>query len=867
MVSLSPLQDLTVDEIFQRHLVRQIQKLYSEYLDQVGQAKHDLHTLVGAKYRDLIRIAEEVDQMSLQSSQIDSSLTDLSYRRSNHVQFGNCASSRFDANVRLAKAKQARSLLQTTILNNVINNQIIGYDLKLRSNAVTSTAALVHLAKLYHTVSSAFLTTLNSNPDMLKNFSTLRANFVTHLELKISQYCSNVPIGDLSSHNLILKPGSSWAEFQNSDFADAFDEDDLEELEDWVNYGLSTLNTSFVPQSLPIVNLLVAYLIVNSDDEKIGTTEKLAEHIISLRFQYFRKQLKSLIETEESRVNDLNFLAIFSYIENTCLIIRKCFVGDAFHEIRSRLIGLKSWNPADLLGFHNWMDLQLISFPRDRYTALSPNFLSADHPLLVAFISYLELFLPEVVTNITEVNDDLGATRKLQIFHNAVSSLRLVEILALQVGIESMAVAVVSQKQLFPRLQDIVISSIEDIVLRHQSVLATDIVPLLKQPISPTLAHEPFTFEFVSAIDTDVGAYINGVINVASVNDTLQSHVKSESIHSLFKQWLASQRSLLALMSSQSETRSRLAKILNTSSAGASSLELWGSFSLASVSEKFDSTTSSLQLSLLKELSDFKQALSEHLVTHKDSRNAEVVFFLLTLVLILRKNLDSLQLPNSNLETDIDNEVKLLYKMAFESLLSVESSLSPHNVLRNQLISKSAFDGPSIPTAPQMLVYSMMNHLASKLLQSVNFSESELYVLYSDDVFEKIFVEIKNKWIRENLVGGIDASKFSHEAVEIESHKIQADLEKPEENMSHDISKSPELLVAQVRQLFANAVFLLHFTQKTSISSSNVASLAKEYETFCADTALEESVIENIVRGVSAFYQAGKETYMPLLLT
>lgn len=865
-VSLPTLKDLSVDELFQQHLVRVIQKLYAEYLAQVGQAKHDLHALVGAKYRDLIRIAEEVDQMNLQSSQIDSSLADLSYRRSNYAQFGSSASSKFDAKVRLAKAQQARKLLQTTILNNVINNQIIGYDLKLRSNAVPSTAALVHLAKLYHTVSSAFRTTLDANPHMLKNFLRLRANFVNYLEEKISQYSSNVSISDLSSPHLILKQANSWVECQSLDFADAFDEDDLEELDDWDTLGLNSLGTGFVPQSLPISNLIVGYLIVNCDNEDIGTTEKLAERIISLRYKYFTNQLRLLIESQSSRISDLNFLAIFSYIENTCQIIRKYLVEDGFLEIQSRLTGLKSWNPAGLLGFHNWMDLQMISFPKDKFTALSQKFLSPDHPLLIAFASYLISFLPRVITTIEEGNDGYGATCKLQFFHNAIASLRKLEILTLQVDMKSMAAAIVSQSQLLPELQDVVLSSVEEIILRCQSLLATGIVPLLNQTESTIPDHEPFTLEFVSTIDTDVGSYIDGVINVASVNDTLQSHAKTNSIHSRFKDWLALQRSLLTLISPQSDVRSRLEKLLKKNSGDSSNFELWGEFSLDSVSDKFDSMSISLKSSLLKKLSEFKQALTNRLTSEVDVINEDLIFFLLTLILILRKNLAILDLPESHLEADIDNEVIILYRKAFDCLLSIDSSLNPKNVLSNQSISNSAYDGVSIPTAPQMLVYSMMNQLASRLLHSDKFSENELYLLYSDDIFRDKFVEVKNIWIRENLLNEIDVSYFTDGA---ELPNTPLDLEKQKGATSECNLEPLKLLVAQVRQLFANAVFLLQFTEDDPILSSGTTldTLTKKFEAMCLDVALEESVVENIVRGVTAFYQAGKEIYMPLLLT
>ncbi|RKP30567.1 hypothetical protein METBISCDRAFT_27301 [Metschnikowia bicuspidata] len=887
LAELSSLRDLSVDELFEQHLVRLIQTLFVDYKAQVQQAKEGLHKLVGEKYRDLIRIAEDVNQMSLESSQIDIRLTDLSYRHSNHVQFGSCPTSNFDAKFRASNAKHARESLQTTILNNIINNKLIGFDLKLKTNAVPSTAALVHLAKLYHTVSTAFETTLCWHPHIALNFEKLRFNFVTFLEEKMACYSSNAPIGDIALNNLLLHSSLKRTQQYSLDFVEvSFDEDDFEEPVEWDHLGMPSLDIGFVPQSLRITNLFVAYIIVTCTNRALNSTKKLAERFIFLRHAYFSKQLNTLMESKHDH-KDINFLAIFSFIENTSLLLGKYLIGTGFNDIKAKLLALRTWDPADILGFHNWIDMQLVSLPIEEYSSLADDFLGATGSLLVQFARFIADILSQIVKGPAE--RDAEPLDNLTLLYVLVASLRKVEVLCHQIDLKSSTVAVLSETQLLSTFLKEILKSVGDLIKKHQQSLIDQVLPLVDPSLATTCNQGPFTLDFVSAIDIDVTTYITSVIEVASVSEVLQSHGNAETVQGRLKLWFSKQRYLLGLILEHSEVREMLQLVYTRSYADCEKFRQWGDFTLDSVLAQFGDLSLTLTLSLLEKLSKFQKAFKKRFSLKNYASCMDDVYFPLNINLILRKNLSALALLSSEVQKGIDVEVVALFKKLFDSLM--HTSADSLQVLSDPSIMDPSQDDQTIPAGPHLFVYSMMNHLATKMFESSVLSETELYTLFLDDTFRAQFVAVKSKWILSQLVTKIELDKFKYEQqnsfrAELDTGDVQGkqcDLSgngageldsakkdpTSEPNFSTTRENSAGLLASHARQLFANVVFLVQFTLDGALLSKEAAlkEFTEKIRAASVKDALEDSAIESILRAVSSFYQSGKETYIPLLLT
>lgn len=871
---LNSLRELSVDQLFQQHLVRLIQQLYSSYTSQVNQAKEDLHTLVGEKYRDLIRIAENVDTMSSESSQVNGLLSDLSYQPSRLAQFGACAVTRFDSKVRMAKAKQARAQLQTTILNNIINNQIIGFDLKLGTDSISTTFDLVHFAKLYYSVSAVFQTTLISHPHILARFTKLRAHFLHYLEQKLASDSSNISMGDLDKSNLILKSPSTWVDMDSLDFfEDPLGEEEFEETIEWDHNGFPL--SGFLSQSVPILNILIAYAIMTSDQTGMLSSKKLADRFLSLRFHYFSDQLSSLLASSHDSLQNVNFSAIFSFLEGTCLVVRKYFMGDGTCDIMSRLADLEAWNPADLLGFHHWMKSQQVSLAVGEFRELPNDYLSGDNSHLNQFSAYLLTFCSNLIETVSK-KQDVDPTHKLQLLHNLIASLRKVEILCARMDAKSMAVTLSAQTQLVPTFLSRTLQSVQLLIQNQQNLLTTQLVEFAKDIPLPSSNQEPFTLEFVSVIDNNVSEYLKTVIDVASQNDPLQSHGTNDSLQCKLKQWFARQRALLCLLSPKSDVRTRFQDINSRKYRNLLQFESWEGFSFETLYSEFDKVLGALETSLIQKISEFKKAISAHFKEKLSQLNGEDIFLELNILYIIRKNLCALQLsPGSAIE---QNEVETLFEKLLNNVFA-KQNLIPNAAFNNPLVITSILDESSISFGPHMRLYSLMNQLATNMFASSLLSESELYALYLDDQFKQEYVKVKNKWILENLVNLIDFDELPLQKQTQINLDSKANCK--EEGVSGDESsilisappddksaKSVHELISQCRQILANVAFVLQFTSSDRITIDNkeISVIVKKLLTAGAPNFLDDSIVESLLRGVSNFYESGKETFMPLLL-
>lgn len=205
----------SVDDIFRQMSIPQIHKLSREYKLKIEKTKSDLHSLVGSKYRDLIKIAEDIDSMYLISSDVDLKLTDLSYQKSNFIPFSNSNShAKFNTIVRANHAREARRSSRILILRDAVNNILEKFDLKLSINEngspLVHTSNLIYYAKVYYTIESLFADLLERYSNLKQKFLRLKENFINYLENELSSYnlFDNAVYGttnDKIKHNQKLK--------------------------------------------------------------------------------------------------------------------------------------------------------------------------------------------------------------------------------------------------------------------------------------------------------------------------------------------------------------------------------------------------------------------------------------------------------------------------------------------------------------------------------------------------------------------------------------------------------------------------------------------------------------------------------------
>ncbi|KAL7667332.1 Conserved oligomeric Golgi complex subunit 1 [[Candida] zeylanoides] len=350
----------SANEIFAHLTVKQVQALRQKYAQGVADAKREIHALVGSKYRDLIDIAEDIDDMYAQTGVIDSQLSELALGQSSFVKFGpidvlgigkapgtaetpvtttpGIGHIRFEADARRRAAAAARRAAAPTILRNLLST-LISYDTRISSDAALPPPECIELARYYHSVEVLFAAVLRADRDASSTFTALKQNFSSYLE---NQLCTE---NDLTVESV-------WRDARWSD-----DDDDA--------------------------SVLVAYAVLNAELDSVG---KVAEGVLQLRSSYFAAVLaeaRAQAAADDppvaagaaagggaARIDRANFAVVFRYAERTYREARVYFgieragaAGPTATFAGALAAHTHPWRASDLLGFHHWLEPDSVVFP------------------------------------------------------------------------------------------------------------------------------------------------------------------------------------------------------------------------------------------------------------------------------------------------------------------------------------------------------------------------------------------------------------------------------------------------------------------------------------------------------------------------
>lgn len=749
------LLDLSIDELFTQYSVSQIQRVHKDYRHDVSKAKNDLHALVGEKYRDLIRIAEDINSMSTMSSTIDGQITDLSYRPSRHVLFGSNNFRKFESMIRNENATKARQASQKTILNAVINNRLIGYDLKLQADGLSSTASLEYMAKVYYTVSSTFKETLEANPYVSANFLHLRSNFIAYLEGKMASHLPKDASGKTITQLLFNDSATQWVENDNVDFlTDDLEEDDLEDSQD----DEDTTNTrSFYGRSTtPIVNYLLAYVIVHHDDSN-NSLEGIAQKFIKMRHSYLELIIEDELSSGTHQTNNFNFTAILKFIELTCQYASDIYLTDGRNSLLSLLKRLKSWDSSDQIGFHNWFENEQVHFNSNDYANFSQSSVEVVRNELSKFADLLLKLLKRILKVPSGGNEFDDANLKLYVFHNFVTALRKLEVVSNTSSSNCHTTKLVSDCNLVTDVLDFIVESIQNDVVSHQNILTLTLSIQISSDLRNGLftgrgTHGLFSVDLVDMIDTSVEKYFETVLKVSTQNDPILRKGNEDDTCSLLKSWFYVQSELLRVVTLSDDNVIR--KVANAVTKKYGDLDMnfspWGSFDEQSFVAAFETVSALISTSLGHALEAFIENLSGVVEESIAQEQSDVSYYLLRLLLTLKTNLSIVKESTlqAKMKTSIENSVAKIYERIFSGLLDfvTENGRSFKEILSDVRILSNS-DDTAIPIRPQLVLYSGLNRLASQLLNSSTFKAHEIHTTYVDKHVKSIFVEKKNDWI------------------------------------------------------------------------------------------------------------------------
>lgn len=791
--------DFSVDEIFVQYSIPQIQRLQQEYKANFVKSKDDLHHLVGRKYRDLIRIAEDIEELSTLSRQIDSQLTDLSYKSPNYVEFGKNRFSSFNSLVRKKKASTSRITSHKTILNNVINNKLIGYDLRLQTDSIKRASTLVDVAKLYYTIGTSFKRTLKENPHVSGNLYQLKNNFIRYLESKISSY--STPSMDFVQGGLnkdeffVANVKFALAEGESFDLITGNFDDEAQEVSDEEDFEAS--ETAYRGSPYPIVNYLIAYIIVNHDDPKLDNLEKITAKFIDLRYDYLESFVSLALESGVLKDRAINFTMIFQFIEATCGYLQKFFLSNdgVSNDLQTQLQYIVTWNTSDLIGFHNWFEEESVAFNKFSYQMLSSEVIEGIQSRLSKFGIFVYQLGSKLVSETNHGTVSQNATNVLNLFYMFAYELRKCEVVFLSNSSVCYLTKLLSEENVVSKLLHDVVLSFEsnfaahlDSLTKSENSIMSHIVTEFGTQSALSSAAELFTPDFVNMIDVDVDLYFESVLEISSASNPVSELETARNSLQELKHWFYVLEELLeATKMSADNNLATISRILKKEFREVEGVtKTWGQFS----SDTFQSSFSALH----KKQIDSSRSEIESLIGKISSTldgstpGAGSLQFLLNLLIILKDNVVAVgKHPEvATLDDQISKQVLTIYQQIFSEILSIEpegSQDSFRSLLQDSLALVSNLDSSTVPVRPHLAVHSTVFELAYNLLKSPRFRQHEMCNMYTDSGVKEYFVLVKNEWIKSDLIATLlitsseKPSTIEQENTSVESLESVADAD------------------------------------------------------------------------------------------
>jgi len=889
----------SVDDLFTKLSIPEIQKISREYKQHVDRAKNDLHTLVGTKYRDLIKIAEDIDYMYTLGIETDQKLAELSYKPSKFVSFTNNTTAKFDTSIRMKNAADARTTSKLTILRNIINNKLVKLDLKMtslsttRSNAspVTHTSNLIYYAKVYFTVEMFFKDILQDNKHIMAQFQQSKQNFIAYIESQLASY--NVLNSSYSSKNDRFRPSQDikYDDLVNQQIlidGDSYDEEYDEEYEedDYDDFeNEETVHSSFEANRNvePLLNYLISYIIINSTNPELDTISKVVDKFMALRIKHLKLMLESLVSKQVS--TRVNFLSIFKYVENTCTYVDKYFSRNS-EMLRELTSYTKPWEPSSLVGFRGWLDADTISFNQEVYVhGLS----SSSEPIVEDSFKILADTVFKFTSSImktppnskqsTQLSSQLSTT--LVIFHNFIISLKSLHDTMMLHDTRSKFLALVIDSKILSESMNHATSEIMSTFAGHFSLLSSDsessILSIMKLGITSPINHTKlFSKELVDIMADDLEGYVN-VINKLTVST-------ENNACSTLLVWFDSLAEYYDLTNIKKEqyklTPSSSLSHLYTSISKLK--EPWGEFSSTTLESEFTDLRSRLYTTFWQHINNLVSRIN-HLLKEIPVTDMKGYYYILEIFITLKNRI--LELPDKNIfelsdKSDakdtvesMDAIVTTIYQNIIEQTpkKSFEKSLGSH--ISKLLLSVDQ----EIPSRPSLFLTSLMYKLSTDYISIDPKSNNQFGHLFLDKSFEQMFIELKDAWVKsviEGIVMKMKAKSSEKEAkieeeVEVVTNDSQEEVvtnDSPEDvaNIAQDTKSLPTSYTKfQAQSILAEIIYLLHFS-----GSKNISESTQEYvEIFneLLEEEIDKVVPQIILKSVGEVYKSHKNIYLPLL--
>lgn len=705
---------LSVDELFSTYTIQHIRNLHSEYKLEVTQAREELHRLTGAKYRDLIKISEKIEKMSVLADSIDAKLVSHTYESPQYVEFGNNNYSRFDSLVRRREALEAREASAKTILNKILN-ELVGIDLKLESGILSQ--LLIYYSKVFHTIQSRFEKELES-PATKCTFEALRSSFVAHLESKIESYTNLQSALTMES---ILHRSSSEADA-------IFVDDVYEEPLDDEAKKLTLPNG----RSIQTVNVLVAYYIMCCS--QLESLLDVAKKVVELRYTYLDRLLREAARSAKC----INYFPVFAFVESTCTLIDRYFTDKHYNELLKGIEQNTNWEISDLIGYHGWFEKTGVSVPVGDLSLIQ-------HKELSAYCAWHSTSFLDIVASLSDETEE--ETRSMTLARNLYELLRAFRgtiSMCASHGKDCYTVVIMAKQSLEEVLNRTFVIQKELCLLLTRKISGLNLRP---QGTSNGFSNKSnvFSHDFVSVVETDVDAYLEALSH--ATNDP-----SSES-HKAISEWFASQQRMLELFDVRKD---------GLAQQTLSVLESWTASPLGGITKKsYCESVAALHKDVAKDIKAQLQTVVSQLCSSESLASCtsptELLAYLGVLVHLSR---EIKQIELSELLADIAPRIKAGIRSAWEAVFStMGEELKLIDSLSNCLndVNEEFQPRPSISFCSHIYGFSC------RLLKTERLTNCEFTRLYDDEDARSIFVEVKQKWVAEMVAPAVLHALKNHE--------------------------------------------------------------------------------------------------------
>lgn len=912
-----------VDDMFTHLNISQIKLLSAEYQEKIQQTKSDLHTLVGSKYRDLIKIAEDIDDMYAISRRSDTKISNLSYEQANFVSFYDDNFGKFDTQLRQQQAQQARSNSRGTIVRNIINKKLAKLDHKITQDRTKSplihTSNFMYYAKVFYTIEQTFPDILENNSSIHDEFYSLKKNLNDYLEYEMA--CYNVTDSVIHSTNrdrfrhgqrltldqlVVANVKLLLQDDYNLIDDDILDDDDNEddefcldkfEVDELVNAKIE----SYDRNTLPINNYLLAYTILNKNSPQFESFSSVAEKFILLRLDYIQKIMEELVLLRSKEKVEFN--KILKFLENTCWYISNyltTYSGDYFRVLNNIT---KPWKASSLVGHKSWFDDKVVEVSLDDFSESVVTQVAQQLELSMGNLSnVLFKFVTDLLENSQgDTNGVETLSNTIFIFHNFLVSLKRLEDAMDLSGFDSKLVQLSSGTSLLDEFLSKVASIINLSFEKHLSRLnkpETDgIFEMIKSNLVSGFVQSArpiaslFTNDLVNIMDNDIEQYINAVSNI-SISSSQED--AGTIIHNWFNGSI--KYSLLVSISSKItvqrvDIHNCVSHIIQTFNNAIKKVE-WGGFTTELIVSRFDEIKSDMSLSFWEQIDLFVKNMRDDLLS-SDNAKVENYFYLIGIIGRLKEKLATIPIPDKF--TTTNNDIDVLCNEMFDQLV-INTPTSKFNRLFeesiNRLINMEIDQFDEIPIRPSLQLTLAMYELANEYcLISERLCNYNIFLLTT--VIDS-FINSKNTWIEKTLIEDglmkilkekrvvVDTpepanTNDTQEEPQAEENASVEDLESKHPSDDED-NDDPETrdgteakpldsmdLKGRARGLtiLANYLFLLHFCNPTIQQEQVEESIKFASELVGVD--IDESAWSIVVKGIHSFYRSHKNIYLPLL--